>query len=125
VVTPAPPPTKAPVASADGRWQGTYHCTPSRGGGSFTIRFHVTITGGVGVWNRPAANTSTTGNQSLTVRVTRDLAQIERVYSPLNQQGVFSTATMTARFDGQTITGSSPEANSGGRTCDVNMTRQQ
>ena len=50
---------------------------------------------------------------------------VSRVYTPGNRVGVFQTATMAARFDGNSITGSGPEHNSGGRTCDIALTRAQ
>src|SRR5204862_5506152 len=56
---PAPPPMNQPnVASiapkpgaatgTDGTWRGTYRCTPSRGGGEFTMAVNITVQGGVG-----------------------------------------------------------------------------
>jgi hypothetical protein len=38
---------------------------------------------------------------------------------------IFQTATRAARFEGNSITGSGPEHNSGGRTCDISLTRAQ
>ena len=65
------------------------------------------------------------GNQSLSIRVTGSQVVVSRVYTPGNRVGVFQTATMTARFEGNSITGSGQEHNSGGRTCDIALTRAQ
>ena len=131
--TPAPPPPAPSVAAAtprsgpDGHWAGTYHCSPSRAGGSeFTTRFQVTLSGGAGTWVRPGSESGTmVGNQSLSIRVSGAQVAVARVYTPGNRVGVFQTATMTARFEGSSITGSGPEHNSGGRTCDIALTRAQ
>jgi peptidoglycan hydrolase-like protein with peptidoglycan-binding domain len=139
--TPAPPPA-APVAPApaapsvaaatpkagpDGHWAGTYHCSPSRvGGAEFNARVQLTLSGGAGTWIRPGSEAGTmVGNQSLSIKVTGQHVVVSRVYTPGNRVGVFQTATMTARFDGNNITGSGPEHNSGGRTCDIALTRAQ
>ena len=138
--TPAPPPA-APVAPApapsvaaatskagpDGHWAGTYHCSPSRAGGAeFNARFQITLTGGAGTWIRPGSEAGTmVGNQSLSIRVTGSQVVVSRVYTPGNRVGVFQTATMTARFEGNSIMGSGQEHNSGGRTCDIALTRAQ
>jgi peptidoglycan hydrolase-like protein with peptidoglycan-binding domain len=136
--TPAPSPaTPAPAAPSvgavaprsgpDGLWAGTYHCSPSRAGGSeFNARFQVTLSGGAGTWVRPGSESGTlVGNQSLSVKVTGSQVAVSRVYTPGNRVGVFQTATMAARFDGNSISGSGPEHNSGGRTCDIALTRAQ
>ncbi|SEP44580.1 Putative peptidoglycan binding domain-containing protein [Rhodospirillales bacterium URHD0017] len=139
--TPAPPPP-APVAPApaapsvaaatpragpDGHWSGTYHCSPSRAGGAeFNARVQITLSGGAGTWIRPGTESGTmVGNQSFSIKVTGSQVVVSRVYTPGNRVGVFQTATMTARFDGNGITGSGPEHNSGGRTCDISLTRAQ
>src|SRR6185436_15392512 len=107
----------APRSGPDGHWAGTYHCTQSRGGGAeFNARFQVTLSGGAGTWIRPGSESGTmVGNQSLSIKVTGQQVVVSRVYTPGNRVGVFQTATMTARFDGNSITGSGPEHNSGGR----------
>ena len=65
------------------------------------------------------------GNQSLSIRVTGSHVVVQRSYTPGNRVGVFQTATMTARLEGNSITGSGPEHNSGGRTCEIALTRAQ
>jgi peptidoglycan hydrolase-like protein with peptidoglycan-binding domain len=117
----------APRSGPDGHWAGTYHCTQSRGGGAeFNARFQVTLSGGAGTWIRPGSESGTmVGNQSLSIKVSGQQVVVSRVYTPGNRVGVFQTATMTARFDGNSITGSGPEHNSGGRTCDIALTRAQ
>ena len=103
------------------------HGSPSRAGGSeFTARFQITLSGGAGTWVRPGSESGTTvGNQSLSIRVSGSQVAVARVYTPGNRVGVFQTATMTARFEGNSIAGSGPEHNSGGRTCDIALTRAQ
>jgi hypothetical protein len=132
-----PPPAPAPAAPSvaavaprsgpDGQWAGTYHCSPSRvGGAEFTTRFQITLSNGAGTWVRPGSESGTmVGNQSLSIRVTGAHVVVSRVYTPGNRVGVFQTATMSARFEGNSITGSGPEHNSGGRTCDIALTRAQ
>jgi peptidoglycan hydrolase-like protein with peptidoglycan-binding domain len=131
--SPAPAPAAPNVAAAaprsgpDGLWTGTYHCSPSRAGGSeFTARLQITLAGGAGAWVRPGSESGTTvGNQSLSIRVSGSQVAVSRVYTPGNRVGVFQTATMSARFEGNSISGSGPEHNSGGRTCDIALTRAQ
>ena len=119
----APPTAATPKAGTDGLWQGTYSCTPSRHGGNFTINLQMTVTGGAGSWVRPGSGPGTTGNQSLSIRINGSQVAVARVFSPQNQVGVFSTGTMVARYDGNTITGSGPEQNSGGRNCDLALVK--
>ncbi len=124
-------PTAPNVASAtpksglDGTWRGRYHCTPSKGGGGeFTIPLVINMTGGSATWVRPGSGAGTRGNQSLTVTVSGSTVSVTRVYVPNNQPGVTQPATMPARYDGaNTISGTGTEANSGGRICDINLTR--
>jgi peptidoglycan hydrolase-like protein with peptidoglycan-binding domain len=136
--SPAPPPAApapaapnvaaaTPRAGPDGHWAGTYHCSPSRAGGAeFNARFQITLSGGTGTWIRPGSESGTmVGNQSLSIRVTGSQVVVSRVYTPGNRVGVFQTTTMTARFEGNSITGSGPEHNSGGRTCEIALTRAQ
>jgi len=130
---PAPAPAAPNVAAAvprsgtDGLWAGTYHCSPSRAGGSeFSARFHITLSGGTGTWVRPGSEGGTmVGNQSISIRVTGAHVVVSRVYTPGNRVGVFQTATMAGHFEGNSITGSGPEHNSGGRTCDISLSRAQ
>ena len=130
--TPAPAPAPsvaavAPRSGPDGQWSGTYHCSPSRAGGAeFNARFQITLSGGAGTWIRPGSESGTmVGNQSLSIKVTGQHVVVSRVYTPGNRVGVLQTATMSARFEGNAITGSGPEHNSGGRTCDIALTRAQ
>jgi peptidoglycan hydrolase-like protein with peptidoglycan-binding domain len=128
----APAPAAPNVAAAtrsgpDGLWTGTYHCSPSRAGGAeFNTRFQVTLSGGAGTWIRPGSESGTmVGNQSLSIRVAGSHVVVQRVYTPGNRVGVFQTATLNARLEGNSITGSGPEHNSGGRTCEIALTRAQ
>jgi peptidoglycan hydrolase-like protein with peptidoglycan-binding domain len=116
-----------PRAGPDGHWSGTYHCSPSRvGGAEFNARIQIALSGGAGAWIRPGSESGTmVGNQSLSIRVNGSQVVVSRVYTPANRVGVFQTATMAARFEGNSITGSGPEHNSGGRTCDIALTRAQ
>jgi len=82
----------------------------------------MTVAGGSGTWLRPG--TGETGNQSVSMTFNGNQVLISRVFVPQNQAGTRNTATMRAQFDGQnTVTGSGPEANSGGRNCDISMRR--
>ncbi len=124
VAAAAPPTAAAPKAGTDGAWHGTYTCTPSKHGGPFTIQLQITVNGGAGSWVRPGSGPGTTGNQSVSIRINGAQVAVARVFSPQNQVGVFSTGTMAARYDGNnTITGSGPEQNSGGRNCDLSLTK--
>jgi peptidoglycan hydrolase-like protein with peptidoglycan-binding domain len=116
-------PGTPPKPGPDGLWQGTYRCTPSRHGGNFTINLQINVAGGTGTWVRPGSGPGTIGNQSLTIRISGSQVAVARVFSPQNQVGVFSTGTMTARYEGTTITGSGPEHDSGGRSCDLSLTK--
>jgi peptidoglycan hydrolase-like protein with peptidoglycan-binding domain len=114
----------APKSGPDGTWRGQYQCTASRNGGAITIPMVINVTGGSGTWVRPGSGPGTGGNQSVAVRITGQQVLVSRVYVPGSQPGVLSTATLQARYDGaNAITGSGPEHNGGGRTCDINLTR--
>jgi peptidoglycan hydrolase-like protein with peptidoglycan-binding domain len=125
---PAPTPVPAaagPAASVDGHWRGTYQCSSNRLAGEFAILVNVTLRGGAGTWTRPGAGVGTMGNQSLNILVTGKRVTIERLFYPSvgKNIGTLESATLGARFEGGTITGSGPEAGSGGRTCQVILTR--
>jgi serine/threonine protein kinase len=123
---PGPPAHAAaasPASVADGLWRGTYHCTPSRAAGEFTINLQINVSGGSGTWHRPGSGPGTIGNQSVTLQITGTQVVVQRVFTRLNQAGVHSTATMTAQLQNGTITGSGPETNSGGRTCQITLAR--
>jgi serine/threonine protein kinase/peptidoglycan hydrolase-like protein with peptidoglycan-binding domain len=120
----AAPPAVPPKAGPDGLWQGTYTCTPSKHGGSFTINLQMNVAGGTGSWVRPGSTPGSGGNHSVSIRINGSQVSVARVFSPQNQVGVSSTATMSARYDGgTTISGSGPEHNSGGRNCDLALTK--
>jgi peptidoglycan hydrolase-like protein with peptidoglycan-binding domain len=124
--TAAPSPAAAsPKSGPDGTWRGTMQCTPSRGGGEFTVQLLINVVGGNGTWVRPGGGPGTGGNQSVAIWISGQQVRVTRVYVPQNQPGVMQPATMAARYDGaSTITGSGPEANGGGRTCQISLTRQ-
>ncbi|MDI1286615.1 MAG: protein kinase [Reyranella sp.] len=111
----------APKSGPDGVWRGTYHCTPSRGGPEFTVALQVTVSGGAGTWIRPGSGPSTQGNHSISVKINGPQVVVSRVFVPGNQP--VQTATMSARYEGNTISGGGPEAGSGGRTCNISLTR--
>jgi peptidoglycan hydrolase-like protein with peptidoglycan-binding domain len=122
--TPAPPvagPT--PGHPEDGHWQGTYECGPtSTGAGAFTIPLNFAMHNGSGGWTR---NGSGPGNQSLSIAVSGSRVQVVRTYMPPNGKnaGTIMQGVSSARFEGNSITGSGAEANSGGRTCNLILTR--
>ena len=100
------------------------HCTPSRNGGEITIGLYMTVLSGSGMWTRPGSGPGTMGNQSVSVRINGAQVIVMRVFVPNNQPGIQQTATMQARYDGNNmISGAGPEANGGGRTCDIHLTR--
>jgi serine/threonine protein kinase len=113
----------SPTTGVDGLWRGTYHCTPSRNGGDFTMHVQMTVAGGAGTWVRPGSGPGTTGNQSLSIKIDGSQVAVSRLHAPGRQAGVFATGTMIARYENGTITGTGPEQNSGGRTCTINLTR--
>jgi hypothetical protein len=119
----APPATSGPATGVDGLWRGTYHCTPARGSGDFTIHLQMQVAGGSGTWTRPGSGPGTTGNQSLTIKINGSQVMVSRYHAVANQTGVYSTGTMMARYENGTITGTAPEQNSGGRTCTIILTR--
>src|SRR5262249_55952396 len=59
----APPVLSGPATGVDGLWRGIYHCTPSKGGGDFTIQVQIQVDGGSGTWVRPGSGPGTVGNQ--------------------------------------------------------------
>ncbi|MEA2808585.1 MAG: hypothetical protein QOJ17_2726, partial [Rhodospirillaceae bacterium] len=128
----APPTAPAPNSAAaatpksgpDGTWKGTIQCTPSRNGGEFLFHLLINVAGGTGTWVRPGSSPGTNGVHSVSIRINgRDVA-VSRVFTPANQPGTQQTATMRAQFDGaSTISGAGPEANGGGRTCQIVLTR--
>jgi serine/threonine protein kinase len=124
-----PPPQQAaaapagPATGVDGPWRGTYHCTPSRNGGDFTMHVQMTVAGGTGTWVRPGSGAGSVGNQSLSIKIEGAQVLVSRVHTPGRQAGVFATGTMIARYENGTITGTGPEQNGGGRTCTINLTR--
>ena len=106
----------------DGVWQGTMHCTPSRGGGDFTMRLTMTVQGGSGTWLRPGAAEG--GVYSISMSFSGRNVVVSRVFEPGNRAGMRQTATMPAIYDGNhTVTGSGPEKNGGGRVCEISMQR--
>ena len=119
----APPASSGPVAGVDGMWRGIYHCTPSRGGGDFTMHVQMDVSGGAGTWVRPGSGPGTMGNQSLSIKIDGSQVHVSRVHTPGRQAGVFVTGTMIAHYENGTITGTAAEQNSGGRTCTINLTR--
>ncbi len=119
----APPAASGPATGVDGQWRGTYHCTPSRGGGEFTMHVQMSVAGGAGTWVRPASGPGTVGNQSLSIKINGSQVAVSRVYAPFNQVGPFATATMTAHLENGNISGTALEHSGGGRTCTINLTR--
>ena len=123
VVPPAPrpappqPAAAAPAGGLDGRWQGIYHCTPSQGGPEMNLHVTVEIANGTGTWQpRP-------GGMSVTLRVNGDRVFFTRNYHPFNNVEKWNTASIAGRWSGRSITASGPEANSGGRSCEINLTK--
>ena len=127
--TPAPaaPNTAAattPRSGPDGTWRGSLQCTPSRNGGEFLFHLLINVSGGAGTWVRPGSGPNTGGVHSISIRVNGRDVVVSRVFTPANQPGAQLTATMHAQFDGaSTISGAGPEANGGGRTCQIVLTR--
>jgi peptidoglycan hydrolase-like protein with peptidoglycan-binding domain len=128
----APPTAPAPNSAAaatpksgpDGTWRGTIQCTPSRNGGEFLFHLLINVAGGTGTWVRPGSSPGTNGVHSISVRINGRDVVVSRVFTPANQPGMQQTATMRAQFDGaSTISGAGPEANGGGRTCQIVLTR--
>jgi hypothetical protein len=132
---PAAQPTTVPapnVAAAapkgpngDGMWRGSYRCSPSRGGPDFNMNIQIAVTGGTGTWVRPGSGPGSVGNQSLSITIRGNTVAIARNYVPEKASGQINTAQMSARYDGaNTISGGGAEQYSGGRSCEINLTRQ-
>jgi peptidoglycan hydrolase-like protein with peptidoglycan-binding domain len=125
-----PPATNMAAAAqrgpnGDGLWHGSYRCTPAKGGSDFNINIQIRVSGGTGTWVRPGSGPGTTGNQSITITIRGNLVAISRNYSPEKALGQVMTAQMSAHYDGaNAITGGGAEAYSGGRSCEINFTRQ-
>ncbi|MBS0521802.1 MAG: protein kinase, partial [Proteobacteria bacterium] len=122
--------TQAAAASAsaaigaDGLWRGSMHCTANRNAGPFNAGMEIRIVGGSGTWVRPGSGPGTSGNQSISVKVSGNQVAVHRTYVPINNPNApLQTTTLAARLNGNTISGSGPEANSGGRTCEFNLDR--
>ena len=114
------------VPNGDGSWHGTYRCTPGRiGAGNLNINLQIAVSGGTGTWVRPGSGPGTAGIQSISLTIHGTVVSVARAYILPNQPGVLQTAQLSAHYDGaNSITGGGPEANSGGRSCDINLTRQ-
>lgn len=113
----------APRSGPDGYWRGAMHCTPSKFGGEITIGLQINVSGGSGTWTRPGSGPATNGNHSISLTITGQQVLVTRAFVPNNRPGVLAHATMSARWDGDSITGAGPEANGGGRTCDIHLQR--
>ncbi len=128
-VTPGPPaPNTAaaatPKSGPDGTWRGTIQCTPSRNGSEFLFHLLINVAGGTGTWVRPGSGPNTGGIHSISIRINGRDVVVSRVFVPGNRPETQQTATMHAQFDGaSTISGAGPEANGGGRTCQIVLTR--
>ena len=113
----------APKSGPDGIWRGAMHCTPSKFGGEIGIGLQINVSGGSGTWTRPGSGPSTSGNHSVSLTITGQQVLVTRAFVPNNRPGALAHATMSARWDGDSITGAGPEANGGGRTCDIHLQR--
>ncbi|HEY6983929.1 protein kinase domain-containing protein [Reyranella sp.] len=122
--TAAATPPAASAAGPDGLWRGSYRCTANRLSGEFTVGLQIRVAGGTGTWVRPGSGPGTKGNQSITLTIAGNQVVVHRVYHSLSHpEAGFVTATMGARLEGNVISGSGSEANSGGRVCDLLLDR--
>ena len=130
-VAATPPPAAAapnvaaaiPRSGPDGVWRGTMNCTSSRVGGEFTVGMQITISGGTGTWTRPGSGPGTRGIQSVSLQISGAQVNVSRIFVPNNQPGASQTGRMSARFEGNSISGAGPEQGGGGRTCNISLTR--
>jgi hypothetical protein len=113
----------APKSGPDGYWRGAMHCTPSKFGGEMGIGLQINVSGGSGTWIRPGSGPATNGNHSVSLTITGQQVLVTRAFVPNNRPGMLVHATMSARWDGDAITGAGPEANGGGRICDIHLQR--
>ena len=113
----------APRSGPDGEWRGIMHCTPSKFGPEISVALHIVVSGGSGTWVRPGSGPGTMGNQSISLMIDGSRVVVTRVFVPNNRPGATTSGTMSARLDGNTIAGAGSEANGGGRTCDIHLTR--
>ncbi len=107
----------------DGLWKGSYRCTASKNAGEFNIQVQIAVSGGTGTWARPASGPGTPGNQSISLRINGQQVAVSRQFVPAHRPGVVATASMFARYEGNSISGGGPEVASGGRTCHISLTR--
>ena len=109
-------------APGDGLWAGSYICSASKGGPEFTATFKMRVSGGSGINRRQGAG-EIVGWQSISLQVYGGDVVLSRVFTPMLQAGNYTTGTFQAHLQGDTISGSGPELNSGGRTCTLNLHR--
>ncbi|MFI5002064.1 MAG: protein kinase, partial [Reyranellales bacterium] len=111
-------------SGADGVWRGTYRCSPNKNAGDFNMNIQLTVKGGTGTWTRPGSGPGTRGNQSVTITINGPSVAVSRNYASAKAEGAVNTAMMSARYDGaNAISGAGPEHYSGGRTCEITLTR--
>jgi len=110
--------------SPDGRWNGTYQCASNNIGIPFSMAVRITLQGGHGFFTIPGSTSTSPGNHSISVAVNGQSVVIQRTFVSTGGKNVGSviTASMSARFEGGTITGTGPESQ-GGRICTVVLTR--
>jgi hypothetical protein len=123
----APPAAAAPPVaggSADGAWIGTYQCGPNGLTAGFNMPVRVVVHGGSGVYMLPVGNPTQPGNHSVALTVNGQNVFIQRTFvaGAGKNAGSQVVTSMTARFEGGTITGNGKESQ-GGRTCTVILTR--
>ena len=125
-VSPSPRPASPPAASAsgDGVWSGTYQCGPNKVGSPFTMPVRMAVQGGHGVHTINVANPTQPGNHSLAMTITGTNVLLQRTFVAAGGKnaGTQIVTSLSARFEGGTITGTGEESQ-GNRTCTVILTR--
>ena len=110
--------------SPDGVWSGTYQCGPNKVGSPFTMPVRMAVQGGHGVHTINVASPTQPGNHSLAMTITGTNVLFQRTFVAAGGKnaGTQIVTSLSARFEGGTITGTGEESQ-GNRTCTVILMR--
>jgi len=113
------------LPSPDGLWRGTYKCERGieghQSGAPFVIDLKLRLTNGSATSKTTGPSLTNGFSFDIAVSVVRDIASVARTLT-VRQAGLGSRATLTGRYDGDTIKAAGPERPSG-RDCTLALTR--